>query len=148
MTGPLDPIGQAELLREASGSLLSVAPTGWRELQFTFHSTISVDTAMLLCATGDGEPVPLAPPMKALRLFAKLRGGMYTTGKGAWFTARMIVSSSGSHEVTYDYDSEPEFTPPLVPETFVEDFRHFPRAEENTPAWLRQKFAEAGRSSS
>ncbi|MEU4767761.1 hypothetical protein AB0H12_31370 [Actinosynnema sp. NPDC023794] len=99
MPNQLNPVEQEGLLRDAGGVLLSAAPQGWRELELSFRSTVAVDTSTFLCTTEGGEQARLAPPTRALRLFGKLREGMYIDGKGAWFTARMTIQSPGRYQV-------------------------------------------------
>ncbi|SDM32675.1 hypothetical protein [Allokutzneria albata] len=137
---------QQELLQEVSGLLVSAAPEGWRELELSFRSTVAVDTATFSCVGGSGERTRLSVPFRAMNRLSELREGMYAPGTGAWFTARMTIRPPGGFEVRYDYDSEPEFVPPLTPETFVLDQEHFPRSEEHMPEWLKDKLAQAGQS--
>jgi len=146
MEPPVDPVEQEQVIREVGMALLGVAPVGWQEMEFSFRSTVVVDTATLWWIDPNGERFRLDPPNQAMDLLSTLRPRMYVKDRGSWFTARMKLRPPGRYEVEYDYDGEPEFTPPLSPDVFALDFRHFPRSEENTPEWLRQKVAEDGAS--
>lgn len=47
----LSPSDQEEIVREVGGIPLSAAPEGRNELDFSFRSTVGVDTAMFLAAS-------------------------------------------------------------------------------------------------
>lgn len=133
---------QEEIVRELAHILLSSAPEGWQKMELVFHSTVGIDAAEIF-ATTTGEPERLPTPMAVARNMQALRQGMYEDGKGSWFTARLIVEPPGRYQITYDFDSEPTFVPPLTSDAYALDFEYFPRSDENTPDWLRQKLAEA-----
>jgi hypothetical protein len=143
MRDPIGPDEQAEVIRGVGLELLAVAREGWQELELSFRSTVVVDTATLWCTGADGSRSRLMPPGGAMDALGKLRERMYVEDKGSWFTARMRIIPPGRFTVDYDYDGEPEFVPPLTPDTFVADLQHFPRAPEHIPSWLAEKLAEA-----
>ncbi|WP_440902699.1 hypothetical protein [Actinosynnema sp.] len=141
MSEVLGPEEQQEIVHEVGGELVSAAPAGWRWLQLSFRSTIGVDTATFLCADESGERRRVVPPVRAMLLLKRLRGGMYAEGAGAWFTATVTVEPPGRYRVEYDYDSEPVFIPPLRGSAYALDLEHFPRAEGRIPEWLKRKLA-------
>jgi hypothetical protein len=145
MTESLAPDQQADLVRDIVGMLLSSAPAGWQRLEMTFGATVAIDTASLMCTDGTGKEERIVSPWQALHKLDELRTGMYTKDKGTWYTATLTIRPPGQYEIGYDYDNEPRFVPPLTADAYALDFEHFPRSEENTPAWLRRKLDEAGR---
>lgn len=101
----------------------------------------------------DGSVDYALPPDTVLPLIDELRRVMYQPGKGAWFSARWtITNSSGngdkiSANVAFNYDDEPIWRRPAHPGLYALDLEAFPRDEESTPDWLRQKVDEARRAS-
>lgn len=136
-----------EMVREVAEMLLSRAPAGWRKLELIYRSTVAVDTYAFL-ATTTGEPERIPAPMKVSVRMDELRAAMYEKGRGSWFTACLVLEPPDHYEITYDYDSEPDYVPPLTASAYALDFQHYPRSEENTPDWLRAKLAEARRNES
>lgn len=144
---PLSPPEQEEVLREIGGALVAAVPDEWQELELIFYSTVGIDGASFVVTKPDGTKDTRTSPTPAMRKFGELRSAMYEEEKGSWFTARLIIRPPGRFEVDYDYDSEPEFVPPLTAGAYALDFDYFPRSAENTPEWLREKLAEAAQSS-
>lgn len=137
----LGPSEQDEMVREVATTLTRSAPAGWRRMELIYHSTVGIDCAEILATTtGEPERVPLS--MAISKIMSRLRGGMYEKSRGSWFTARLVVTQDG-YAITYDYDSEPAFVPPLTADAYALDFEHNPRAAEHTPDWLRAKLTEA-----
>jgi hypothetical protein len=144
----LGPDEQEALVRGVSGQLLDVAPESWQELRFTSYNTVSVDSCDFIGVTSDGQPhklqYPSGVPSAAMQQMAKLREGMYQEGKGAWFTANLVIKRRpGSYSIEYDYDNQPDFFPPLTAHQYALDLDYFPRTPENTPDWLKRKIEGA-----
>lgn len=144
MTEPnrLSPPEQEEVVQEVAGVMLASAPPGWQKLELIYRSTVAVDAAEIL-ATTTGEPERIPVPMKVSSRMSSLREGMYEQDRGSWFTARLVLEPPGKYQIEYDYDGEPTYVPPLTPGAYALDFQHYPRSEEHTPDWLREKLAEA-----
>lgn len=145
--GPLSQPEQEDVVQSAYEALVREAPVGWRQIRFGFEfcSTVGIDSARFEVMAQDWSEVKLAPPMSAMDPLGDLRTEMYEEDGGSWFTARIVINRPGSCSIEYDYDGEPAFKPPLQADVYALDFEHFPRSEENTPDWLRQKLAEARR---
>lgn len=146
MTEPtrLSPPEQEEVVQEVAGVMRSTAPAGWRKLELIYRSTVAVDAADIL-ATTTGEPQRIPVPMKVSSRMSSLREGMYERNSGSWFTARLVLEPPGKYQIEFDYDGEPTYVPPLTAGTYALDLQHYPRSEEHTPDWLREKLAEAER---
>ncbi|MBO2446566.1 hypothetical protein J4573_05655 [Actinomadura barringtoniae] len=134
---------EREAVNGAVRALRSAAPAGWERLGFEFRATIGIDSASLEVVNADGSARTALPPGQAVGKMDELRRVMYQRGKGAWFTARLEVERSGRFSAEFDYDGEPEFTPPLTPSAYALDLERFPRSDEHIPSWLRAKLRDA-----
>lgn len=138
----LSPPEQEEVVQEVAGVMLSTAPAGWQQLELIYRSTVAVDAAEILATTtGEAQRIPV--PMKVSSRMSSLREGMYEQDRGSWFTARLVLEPPGKYRIEYDYDGEPTYVPPLTAGTYALDLQRYPRSEEHTPDWLREKLAEA-----
>ncbi len=117
---------ERETVNGAVRALRSAAPDGWERLDFAFRATVGIDSASL--------EVEDAYDACAL---------MYRAGKGAWFTARLQIERSGRFSAEFDYDGEPDFTPPLTASAYAQDLDRFPRTAAHIPDWLRAKLDES-----
>ncbi|WP_021597214.1 hypothetical protein [Actinomadura welshii] len=134
---------ERETVNGAVRALRAAAPAGWERLDFEFRATVGIDSASFEVEDADGGRRTALPPGQAVGRMDELRRVMYRADKGAWFTARLQVERSGHFSAEFDYDGEPEFTPPLAPSAYALDLDRFPRADEHIPDWLRAKLGEA-----
>ncbi|MFD0686599.1 hypothetical protein [Actinomadura fibrosa] len=134
---------EREAVNGAVRALRSAAPAGWERLGFEFRATVGIDSASFEVEDTAGQRRPTTPPGQAVGRMDELRRVMYRRGKGAWFTARLDIERSGRFSAEFDYDGEPDFTPPLTPAAYALDLDRFPRTDDNIPSWLRQKLREA-----
>ncbi|WP_131739900.1 hypothetical protein [Actinomadura roseirufa] len=134
---------EREAVNGAVRALRSAAPAGWERLCFEFRATVGIDSASFEVVDAGGERRQAMPPGQAVGRMDELRRAMYRRGKGAWFTARLEVERSGRFSAEFDYDGEPEFTPPLTPAAFALDLDRFPRTDEHIPGWLRARLGDA-----
>ncbi|SFN13869.1 antitoxin YezG family protein [Actinomadura madurae] len=134
---------ERETVNGAVRALRAAAPAGWERLDFEFRATVGIDSASFEVEDAGGGRRTALPPGQAVGRMDELRRVMYRADKGAWFTARLQVERSGHFSAEFDYDGEPEFTPPLAPSAYALDLDRFPRADEHIPDWLRAKLGEA-----
>ncbi|MDT9689165.1 hypothetical protein Q5762_12595 [Streptomyces sp. P9(2023)] len=134
---------RAAVLREIGAALVEAVPEGWRRVRFEFFGTVQVDSALLESVSDDGSASRHSVPRVAMREFDRLRSTMYRPGAGTWFTARYVIERSGESTIDFDHDNEPGFVPQLTAGAYLVDFERFPRDEENTPEWLRDRLREA-----
>ncbi|GAA2458415.1 hypothetical protein GCM10010191_92930 [Actinomadura vinacea] len=120
-------------------ALRSAAPLGWARLGFEFRATVGIDTVSFKVVNAGGEARAAMPPGRAVGKMDELRRAMYRRGKGAWFTARLVIERDGPFSAEFDYNGEPDFSPPLTPAAYVQDLERFPRSDEHIPGWLRDK---------
>ncbi|CNE17595.1 Uncharacterised protein [Mycobacterium tuberculosis] len=133
---------ERETVNGAVRALRSAAPDGWERLDFEFRATVGIDSASFEVEDASGGRRTAIPPGQAIGRMDELRRVMYRSGKGAWFTARLQIERSGRFSAEFDYDGEPDFTPPLTPSAYALDLDRFPRSEAHIPAWLRAKLDE------
>lgn len=120
-------------------ALRAAAPLGWQRLRFTFYATVGIDSASFESIAADGSTHSAVPPGQAITQLDELRAVMYRPGEGAWFTARLTIERSGGHDIEFEYDREPDFTPPLTASVYKMDLEYFPRTAEHIPDWLRDR---------
>ena len=112
---------ERETVNGAVRALRMAAPHGWEWLEFEFRATVGIDSASLEVTDATGETSPAMPPGQAIGKMDQLRRVMYRRDKGAWFTARLKVERGGRFSAEFDYDGEPEFTPPLTASAYALD---------------------------
>ncbi|WP_433326208.1 hypothetical protein [Spirillospora sp. CA-294931] len=134
---------ERETVNGAVRALRSAAPFGWERLGFEFRATVGIDSVLFEVVDASGGMRTATPPGQAIGKMDELRRVMYRRGKGAWFTARLDIERSGRFSAEFDYDGEPEFTPPLTPSAYALDLERFPRSDENIPRWLRSMLRDA-----
>ena len=64
---------------------------------------------------------------------------MYREGHGTWFSSFFRMRQPGTYEVFYNWDNEPRWTADA--ESFAKEQELFPRSDERTPEWFRQRLA-------
>ncbi|WP_460437562.1 ferredoxin [Amycolatopsis stemonae] len=138
--GPPRPDQQQEIVRQIGMALASQAPPDWRQLRVEYRAAGRHVEADLLVTGPDGLPRPAQPHPEAVRLLGVLRSGMYRPGFGTWLGAILVFDPAQAPDVDFVRpDLEPPFRqrPPAI--GFQDELRFFPRADENIPAWLRER---------
>jgi hypothetical protein len=134
---------QNEQVARIAGVLVDNAPEGWERIALTYRVTRGVSSPRLEVVTSGGATTRMRVPAEVSRRVRELRATMYEEGVGTWFTIKLTVDQDGRYQTHYDYDNEPDFTPALPASAYALDLEHFPRDEEHTPAWLREKLEQA-----
>ncbi|WP_370968605.1 ferredoxin [Amycolatopsis sp. cg9] len=138
--GPLRPEQQQELVRQIGAVLAAQGPPGWGQLRVEYRAAGRHVEADLLVTGPDGRPRAVPPPPEVVRLLGVLRSGMYQPGLGTWLGAILVFEPGQPPDVDFVRpDLEPPFRQQPPPIGFQDELRFFPRAEENIPAWLREK---------
>ncbi|GIG29852.1 hypothetical protein [Cellulomonas marina] len=122
---------------------MAAASPGWERIDLEFLTAGKV-TEMRAYETRAGEAQRTRFPRAALAAMDRPRAEMARPGSGTWFTARLSVAADGG--VTHDFldDDEPSWSRAVVvPENYRIDLERFPRDATHTPAWLRDRLAEA-----
>ena len=128
----------AEELQALGSALAVIAPDGWSSLTSVYETVGPTRSSTTIAQTPQGDVrVERRISFDALRLLTALRTRMYRPGAGTWFTATLRLYADGRIETDFDYDHEPLY--PFAPLSWIADAERFPRAPENTPAWLAAK---------
>ena len=142
MVSAIDPVG--DLYARIGRALMDAAPAGWAELRGIYARAGKTAEWRASSLMQDGTEVDLDGVSwdfgKALKA---LREQLYQQGKGAWYTARVVITPDRRLSVDLDYDNEPQWRFDVVPGTYVEDLAMFPRDEATLPEWLKSKLRQA-----
>ncbi|QGK69844.1 hypothetical protein GIY23_10220 [Allosaccharopolyspora coralli] len=132
----LEETEQQRLIQQIGRSLAGSLPPRWNEALLEYRALgTHVESAALLI-TANGVTVPLAAPPDSEALFTRLRDGMYRPERGTWVSAAYRLRRPGSYSVDFNGELEPAWTHPPTPDQYHDELRRFPRAVQNTPAWL------------
>ncbi|WP_447004412.1 hypothetical protein ACRAKI_33100 [Saccharothrix isguenensis] len=132
-----------ELLQHIGGVLLDAAPDGFRRIDLLVRMTVAAQDATLRVYMPDRSTPQVVPSEGLITAFQEMRQVLYQPGRGTWFSARCVVNAPVSIDVTYNFDHDPGFDPPVPAADFVRDLQAFPRDEGFIPDWLRAKLVEA-----
>ncbi|CAL9674435.1 hypothetical protein SUDANB95_07730 [Actinosynnema sp. ALI-1.44] len=132
-----------ELLQVIGGLLLDAAPDGFRRIDLLVRMTVAVQDLALTVYMPDGSTPEVLPPEGLAEAFAQMRQANYQPGRGAWFSCRCVVNAPLRIDITYNFDHDPQFDPPVPAADFARDLAAFPRDDAFVPDWLRAKLAEA-----
>lgn len=141
--GGMTPVEESQALVELGKACLSVVEPDWSEVVLQYTAVTGHESAELVRRASDGSGISVEVPDSALEEARRLRNGMYKQDTGTWFSMRYTITPPGSYGVDFVYDTEPEFTSPVSPTAFEQELERFPRNEEHTPDWLREKLAQA-----
>lgn len=141
MTQQTDP---TLLYQQIADAFRVAAPDGWTVGRITYRCAGKTSEYQALATMPDGSQIGVGRlPREMSKAFLALRESMYQPGKGAWYTAIATLHSDGRFSLDLDYNNEPQWFTKTHPGHYVEDMEQYPRSEENTPAWLRDRLAEA-----
>ncbi|WP_436495968.1 hypothetical protein [Actinokineospora sp. HUAS TT18] len=140
MTEPvMNPVEQDRLTKEVGRAMVRVAGQHWQRIQASYRSAGRHVEADLVVLGADGQEHVIRPPGEVVSGFARLRGGMYRPGRGTWIAAKYSIEPTGTFEVEFEPDVEPEWRRVPPPIGFMDELRFFPRSEEHIPDWLRAR---------
>lgn len=125
-----------------AAALAGAAPAGWARVELTVKANVLAYDFAAQVRLSDGGSGEIELPAEVTAGFQELRSWMYRPGRGAWFSARLVVEPGREPEFRYNYDEDPKWWPALLPTAFNRDLEHFPRDEAHVPAWLSALLAE------
>ncbi|MHB1064872.1 MAG: hypothetical protein ACYC1Z_10385 [Georgenia sp.] len=139
---------QSALLQRVAQGIVKAAPPGWARARLLCR-IVGTQAEVLAAATPAGGEEQVLPgvPEDVGAALAELRHVTFEPGLGAWYTALVTVESTGKVTLNFDRSNEPRWTKPVPASMFAQDVARYPRDEEHTPEWLRDRLAEAGTSS-
>jgi hypothetical protein len=133
------------LHRRIGRALVAEAPSGWERLEMTCWQAARTGGSRKWATFPDGSTTWIrGVDMDFHDAVRELRRALYREGRGTWYTAEAVITRDGRIVFAFDVDGEPQWDAPVVPSTYVEDLKMFPRDLEHQPEWLREKVREAG----
>jgi hypothetical protein len=127
-----------QVVRWIGGWLMDAAPEGWRRIDMTVRLTAAVEEIALAVVMPDGAAARMEPPPDVSPLLFELRNKKYMRGRGTWLSLRLVIEPDGEYRVSYNFDLDPLWDPPLEADVWHQDFEAFPRDDEWIPAWYRE----------
>jgi hypothetical protein len=117
---------------------MKTAPEAWLRIDMTVRLTSSVEEISLAVVMPDGNAARIEPPEGISPLLFELRQKKYMRERGTWLSMRLAVEPDGDYRVSYNFDLDPLWDPPVETEVYDHDFETFPRDEEWMPSWYRE----------
>lgn len=139
----MTPLEQEEAVCRIGNELLQSAPVDWVKLRLVYSGLVDCGTARLEAMFEDGSVQDWVPPQSALAQLQELRSGMYSEGKGTWYTACYEINRPDHYRIRYGFDEEPHFDVPPPDASYALDQWHFPRSADYVPDWLQAKLIGA-----
>lgn len=142
-------VRQGEIVQELSAQLPERVSGEWVSLAFVARSLSMYGQSKLHVGRPNGTQESALAPRSTDDLLEELRELMYRPGAGTWFSATWTLTKDDadrvSADVSFNYDEEPDWDPPIRPFNYALDLEDFPRDEEHIPGWLRERLDEAQR---
>ncbi len=141
---PFDEDRYNQMIQDIGRVLLRMAPAGWRRIDLKVLMVAPGHDITVTMIMEDGTTTAVEPPEVIGQIAAELRARMYREGEGTWFGMRYTLDPPSDFHVSYNFDFDPLWEPPVRPDVFAEDVAVFPRDEQHVPGWLREKLVETG----
>lgn len=133
----------SELLQQIGGSLLNVAPEGWRRIDLIAKLAEGAQDLGLTVIMSDYSDAWIEPPRHLTSTFVALRKVMYDEQRGAWLSARYTIDPPSAFQIFYNYDHDPLWEPPLPTAMLRRDLEVYPRPSDRVPRWLSHATEQA-----
>lgn len=127
-----------QVVRWIGGWLMDAAAEGWLRIDMTVRLTSIIEEISLAVVMPDGIRAEVEPPADVSPLLFELRHKKYMRGRGTWLSMRLVIEPTGDYRVSYNFDLDPGWDPPVDDDVLDHDFETFPRDEEWIPAWYRE----------
>jgi hypothetical protein len=142
---PFDEGRYNQMIQDIGRVLLRMAPQGppgWRRIDLKVLMVAPGHDITVTVIMEDGTTNTVEPSEVIGQIAAELRARMYRAGEGTWFGMRYTLDPPSDFHVSYNFDFDPLWEPPIRPDVFAEDVAAFPRDEQHIPGWLREKLVE------
>ncbi len=131
------------ILHWVSTKLLRGVPDNWARIDLKVTMASTVDDFVFTTVLYDGTAAPHEMPLELRQAFVDIRDLLYEPGEGTWFSARFTMDPPDHYRVTFNFDVDPVWDPPIAPELYAKDLTAYSRSPENIPAWLHVRLGEA-----
>ncbi|HEY8371227.1 MAG TPA: glycohydrolase toxin TNT-related protein [Pseudonocardiaceae bacterium] len=140
---PFTPEEQNQQLQRIAQLLTLRLPPGWQQLQVVFRTVgrYHESGGFLQDITGRQQAWNL--PDELLIELSILRHRMYRPGRGTWVGAVFTLDYPNRYTIRYTWDEQPPWATQLGDLFFAQELLFYPRDEEHTPDWLRERAARA-----
>jgi hypothetical protein len=135
----ISPEEQEQIARRIGVLLLRSATEDWQQITVEYRATGDYHDLLGEVTTQSGAREAWEPPEELVGVFEHLREGMYRPDVGTWLSALYVVERPSSYRIDINFDTEPQWNRPLPRAAYVDEFRRYPRAEENIPDWVQAK---------
>lgn len=141
-------VRQSELIQEIATEVAAAASESgeWSSCTLTIRRLAPESESAMSVANPSRDLASIMPPRNARGQIKELPGVMYQAGVGTWLSMELTVTRVGSGskvDVSFDYDHVPEWHIEPSSSSYVRELRKYPRDEEHTPQWLREKIEQA-----
>ena len=127
-----------QVVRWIGATLMRTAPAGWRRIDMTVRLTSWIEEISLAVVMPGSDAARMEPPEDISPLLFELRHKKYMRGRGTWLSMRLVIEPDGDYRVSYNFDLDPLWDPPVEDEVYDHDFEAFPRDQEWIPAWYQE----------
>ncbi|WP_149204619.1 hypothetical protein [Actinotalea subterranea] len=131
-----------EIMQDVGRQFFEAAPQGWANGSIVYRRVGKTAETQATAQAADGTPLTVVMGRPVLRALRELRAAMARPGSGAWFTAVARFTSDGRMTWDFDHDHEPEWVTGISPLHYLQEQEEFPRDQEHTPAWLRERLTQ------
>lgn len=134
-------------------AIFDCMPSGWSRSTSVFVNLGVASRIQRSVLTADGPlPGPLAD-LAEWQAWSELRSAMSDESRGAWFTGRLHLDSTGAYRFDFDWDAEPQWpvevdldgnlvrAERVESSELREDMARYPRDAASTPHWLIERLA-------
>ncbi len=139
---PLDAAERDQLLERISATVRPVLAVGWQQLDIEFRATGSHSELDWNVTDANGTPLLWFPNPTLTALFVWLREGMYDPQIGTWLSHSFRLRADDGYRATYNHNDLPRWHHEPTMGDYIVELDRFPRATENTPAWIRALLPE------
>jgi hypothetical protein len=130
-------------MQRVGQEFLRAAPPGWATGAIVYRRVGKTAESQATAQAADGTPLNVYLGRPATRILKELRRTMARSGKGTWFTALVRLSVDGRMTWDFDHDHEPAWFTPTSPLHYLQEQQEFPRDDEHTPPWMRERLEQA-----
>ncbi|TBN55545.1 hypothetical protein EYE40_15210 [Glaciihabitans arcticus] len=130
-------IRQGQLVEQIAGEILASVEQPFSVLSYNATYFVGYGESEIQLTHPDGSEERLFPPRTVSRWARELRGVMYTTTAGTWFSMTLAIAKSGAASARFNFTEQPPVDGNIDPLVYVDDLEKYPRPDSAIPSWLR-----------